>query len=276
MRPSEARGKSTSRGRSINSQRRRFRAYRSVVLLFASVVFVFTATVVVHELGHVVVNRIAGISSSMVFVPFGGSYTNPEGPIPPEWMGWTAAAGPGANVLVGLGLFALAWPRRSALAVPLMLWAPVAFIQESSTALVQMASSEPGTDFVVMVEAGVPRAVIIALAVGCLVLGVVMLAALTPLAGLPEDLSFLSTAAVLSAGFAGYYILAMLATTGGESGPPRFLSQLALAVVLSALAAGVAKLPLAHRLTEAVSVSGNAVALAGILAIAALGFNLML
>lgn len=254
----------------------RFLASRSVLLLCASLVFVLTVTVVVHELGHVIVNRIAGVNSSIVLVPFGGSYTDPEGPIPQEWVGWAAAAGPCVNVLVGLGLFVLAWPRRSAFAVPLMLWAPVSFVQESTTALVQMAASEPGTDFVVMAEAGVPEALIIFLAVGGLGLGVVMLAVLTPLAGLPEGLSFLRTAAVLSSAFAAYYVLAVLATTGAESEVSKALSQLALVVVLSAAAAWVSKMPLVYRFTETVSVSWKAVVVAGALACLAVGFNFML
>lgn len=208
-------------------------ASRSILILFGSVLFVSAVTVVIHELGHWVVDRWSGVDAALVFELFGGSRTIPEGPIPAEFALLAAAAGPLANILSGLAVFAVSWPRRGPLLLPLLLWAPVALLQESVTAAVQTLTSEPGTDFVLMAAFGVPEALIwLFVGVG-LVGGVAGLALLAPVAGVPAADTPATAGVKMSVGLAGYYLVALLVALVASGDLPIRAGQLLLVVLLA-------------------------------------------
>ncbi len=183
---------------------------RTALLLFGSVALVMNLSIAFHELGHLIADRLNGLDARIVLEPFGGSYTDLQEPFPDELMGWPEAAGPLANVAVGLLLLALLRRTRRPVLFPLLLWGPMALIQESTTAIVQLITDEVGTDFVRLVDAGVSEPLLFGGAVVGLVGGLVLLMAVMPVSGLDADAGFWSRAAVCSAGMGGYLLLSLL------------------------------------------------------------------
>jgi len=129
-------------------------------------------------------------------------------------------AGPLANVAVGAILFLGLWRWRSPSLVPALIWGPIALIQESTTALVQVGTREAGTDWVLIIAAGMPGALIVALAgVGVLV-GFAGLFLLLPVSGLEPEAPLWSRLGTLILGMGGYPVLTIgLTLAFADAGP---------------------------------------------------------
>lgn len=188
------------------------RKVRATLLIAGASAFVLNASVAVHEVGHLIADRLLGLEARIVLNPFGGSYTDLRGSIPEA--GWPDAAGPLANLAVGALLFVGLWRTRTVYVLPLLLWLPIALLQESTTALVQLSTQEQGTDFVRLVGAGVPEwAVLSAGAVG-VTAGLACLLWLLLLAGVSPTLRPRSRLAVPAVGMGGYPAVAVLVSVG--------------------------------------------------------------
>lgn len=183
--------------------------WRIVALLFGSVAFVLNASVAVHELGHLVTDRMFGLGASMVLEPLGGSHTVLTQPWPADMSVWPIVAGPVTNVAVGVLLFLGLWTWRSPYLLPLLLWGPIALIQESTTALVQLGTREAGTDWVLINGAGMPAGLIVALAVVGLAAGFLGLYSLLPVSGLEPETPLVPRLGMLVLGMGGYAALTL-------------------------------------------------------------------
>ena len=85
---------------------------RSAALLAAAYAFASVATVVTHEAGHWLLDRAAGAAVRVVAPPFGAPHIEALRPIDVPLQGWPDAAGPLANVHVGVVAFAGLWHVR--------------------------------------------------------------------------------------------------------------------------------------------------------------------
>lgn len=193
----------------VSENRRRQKPLVTIGLLVGSVAFVMNAAVAVHELGHLLADRLAGLDASVVLDPFGPSFVEIQGSVAGEIPIWAIAAGPVSNVVVGVVLLALCWPMRSPYVFPFLLWAPMALLQESATALVQMVGREPGTDFVLIAQAGAGTGVIVAGGVVGALAGLWLLMLLLPVAGIAPQPPWAARAAVLAVGLGGYPLVAL-------------------------------------------------------------------
>jgi len=205
-----------------------------------SVAFVSLATVVTHEFGHWLLDRAWGADVRVVAPPFGAPHIEALRPITVDLMGWPDAAGPLANVLAGLVLFAALWRWRRPVLVPLLLWGPVAWLQESVNALVQLGTRAPNTDLTRLVAVGVPAWTLAAVAVLGLASGLAGLVALQPTLGVPTTAAPWRRFAVLAVGFAAYPALGLLLTPwfAGAS-LQRNTTLLVFGVLIAALVTGL-------------------------------------
>jgi hypothetical protein len=229
-------------------------------LLFGSVSLVMNLSVASHELGHFIADRLIGVDARMVVEPFRSSYIELREPFPDDLMGWPDAAGPLANVFIGGLLLALLWRRRRAILLPLMLWGPIALVQESTTALVQLGTVEAGSDFVRITAAGVPEPLLMAGAALGLLGGLALLVTLIPVSGMPHEVPGWSRLAVLSTGMGGYLLLSLLVSMalGYEAADiARNGRLLGFVLLLAGMIAAAYRPPLTRRLTSPSVVSSR-------------------
>jgi hypothetical protein len=182
-----------------------------VLLLLGSFVFVFCLGEAVHELGHFLVHRAYGVHVGIRLDPFGGSRILHGVTAPQAIWGITSLGGPLFNLLSGIIITRVLWRRRSPELLPLVLWGPVALIQEGVTFSLGMLT--PGGDAELMVEWGVPASVLISLGVILLVAGIVMICWLLPLVNLSPSDSFGRKFSVVTGGMVSFMVLRLLAST---------------------------------------------------------------
>lgn len=188
----------------ISPTRSRTIDWKVIALLFGSVTFVLNATVAIHELGHVVLDRLYGLDASLVLDPFSGSYTVLAQPWPTDMSVWPVAAGPLANIVLGVLFFLGLFSWRSPYLLPFMLWGPIAFLQEWTTALVQLGTREEGTDWILINNAGLASGLIVGLAVSGVIAGLAGLYVLLPVAGLAPEMPPLARLGALALGMGGF------------------------------------------------------------------------
>lgn len=244
----------------VSENRRRQTSLVTIGLLVGSVAFVMNAAVAVHELGHLVADRLAGLDASLVLDPFAPSFVEIQGSVAGDIPIWAVAAGPVSNVVVGLVLLALCWRRRSPYVFPFLLWAPMALLQESATALVQMGGREPGTDFVLFAEAGAGAGLIVAGGMVGMLVGLWLLMLLLPVAGIAPQPPWAARAAVLAVGLGAYPLVALLvsAAAGYTS---EAIGRNARVLAFTAIIAGIVATlytPIMHRLDDPVEVPMSA------------------
>lgn len=183
---------------------------RASALLFGAAAITLNLTTACHELGHVIVDRINGLDASIVLEPFRSSYVRLGRPFPDSLTGWPEAAGPLANVTVGLVLLLGVWRWRHPALLPLLIWAPMALLQESANALVQLALREEGTDWDRLIDAGFQINLVLAIGILGLLAGLGLLIPVLPIAGVDVRWPWQSRLAVIGAGLAGYPALSLV------------------------------------------------------------------
>ena len=102
----------------------------SLLLLLGSFAFAFCLGEAVHELGHYLSHRLNGVTVGIRLDPFGGSLIINGSSAPPETWGITTLMGPLFNLACGLLVTLLVWRFRKPALLPLLLWGPVALVQE--------------------------------------------------------------------------------------------------------------------------------------------------
>jgi hypothetical protein len=184
---------------------------KSIGLIFGAAGFSFNAGNIVHEFGHMVADWISGIPFSSIHVivhPFFAPYIKIDGGRPDSLMGWPDAAGPLANVLFGLIVFTLLWKRRNPFLFPLLLWGPLACVQEGLGQILTI--SDPGSDAFLMVAAGLPQPVLIVICILLLIIGILLFGLVFPIAGLSPGVSAFKRLAILLGGMLPYGIITLL------------------------------------------------------------------
>lgn len=148
------------------------RRLKSILLLAGAFTFAFLFGEMVHELGHYLAHLAFGNTSVRIHLdPFGGSRIVGVRSLPLNVMGVTSAAGPLFNLVIGMVcLFVMRRTRRPEL-LPLLLWGPVAMIQEGVTFSLGLLT--PGGDAQWIIATGVPVALILTVGILWLLAGLV-------------------------------------------------------------------------------------------------------
>lgn len=179
---------------------------QSLLLLIGSFTFVFLLGEAVHESGHWLAHQFYNNEGvGMHIDPFGGSHITGVGALPMAVMGVTSLAGPLFNLLLGVVLSILVFPRRSPLSLPFVLWGPVAMVQEGVTFSLGLLT--PGGDAAWVATAmGIPQGVILAFGIGLLLAGLAGITTLLPVAGIGVETPFGGKLLVVLVGF-GFLML---------------------------------------------------------------------
>jgi hypothetical protein len=248
-----------------------------VLLLLVSFVFAFCLGEAIHELGHFFAHRAYGVDVGIRLDPFGGSHIIDGSLAPPEIWGITSAAGPLLNVVAGLTLTLALWRWRRPVFLPLLLWGPIALVQEGVTFSLGLLT--PGGDAALIAGAGVPAGLILGAGILFLALGVAGVCLVLPQAGLSPSASFPFRLRVVAGGMVSFMVARLLfspVTSPGQAGE----NVLPLAFSLLLAAAVAALYGPVHRFlgylseTEPVTVPQFAVALSGLLALGMVAFQL--
>ena len=108
-----------------------------------------------HELGHAFADWVYGIPVSNIDVilhPFLPPGTGISGIFPDNLAGFTYAAGPLANIVIGLLVFIVLWRKRSAYLLPFLMWGPIACVQEGMNLAANV--TQAGTDSAQIIASG--------------------------------------------------------------------------------------------------------------------------
>ena len=186
-----------------------------VLLLLGSFMFAFCLGEAVHEFGHFITHRAYGVNVGVRLDPFGGSKILNGASAPHEILGITSLAGPLFNLLVGIAVSLSLWRVRRPMLLPLVLWGPVALVQEGVTFSLGMLT--PGGDAQLIAEWGLPAVVVVGLGVLFLVSGIAMICWLLPLVNLSPVDSFGRKFAVVIAGMVSFFVLRLVISSAHAS-----------------------------------------------------------
>ena len=166
--------------------KRKFQAIKSILLLAGEFTFAFLLGEFVHDSGHYLCHRAYGNTQVRVhFDPFGGTRIIGANGLPDRVLAVTSAAGPFANLILGLTSFILLWRKRRPQLFPLLLWGPVALIQEGVTFSLGLLT--PGGDARWIATMGIPLPIILINGITFLITGLCLVAALLDLVGMRRD-----------------------------------------------------------------------------------------
>lgn len=184
---------------------------KSIFLIFGAAGFSFNIGNIVHEFGHAVADWICGIPISNIHViihPFFSPHMDIEGGIPDSMIGWPDAAGPLANVTIGLIIFTISWKKRTPFTFPLLLWGPLACVQEGISQI--MTLSDHGSDAARMIAAGFPEPLLIVISILLILTGIFLFGLVFPVAGISMTTHFFKRLGIITAGMIPYGLLTLL------------------------------------------------------------------
>jgi hypothetical protein len=207
------------------------------VLLLTSFTSSFCLGEAVHEFGHFFAHRAYGVDVAIRLDPFGGSQILGGSLAPREIWGITSAAGPLLNLAVAVSLFVVLWRMRRPALLPLLLWAPVALVQEGVTFSLGLLT--PGGDAALIAASGVPADLVLASGIVFLALGVVGVCLVLPQTGLSASASFSSRLGAVAGGMVPFMVARLLIspmTSPGQAGEN--VLPLLFALLLAAAVAG--------------------------------------
>lgn len=187
------------------------RNLRTTLLIFGAFGFSFNLGNAVHEFGHAVADYAGGIPSSNIHIilhPFVSPHMAIDGAIPDSLMGLPDAAGPLANVLLGLILFVISWKIRKPYLLPFLFCGPLACVQEGFGQIVNI--SQTGTDAARMVAAGFPSPALVLISALLLLAGVVLFVMAVSVSGIHPNDRLPKRLGVLAAGMLPYGFIVLV------------------------------------------------------------------
>lgn len=185
------------------------RLFRMIILLAGAFTFAFLLGELVHDSGHYFAHLAYGNTQVDVhFDPFGGTHIENAGGLPNDVLGVTSLAGPLSDLVLALVVSLSLWRFRRPILLPLVLWGPVAMIQEGVT--FSLGFLTPGGDAFWIAALGISKALILGFGVLILLGGVVGIAILLPIAGIKRDDSFGLKVLVLFLGMGSLMIIRFL------------------------------------------------------------------
>lgn len=162
---------------------------KSVLILAGSFTFAFLLGEMIHEFGHFLGHKFYASPNAGVYLdPFGGSHITGTKGLSNSVLAVTSATGPLFNLVVGVIVSIILWRFRRPIILPLLMWGPVACIQEGVTFSLGLLT--PGGDARWISTLGISHGIILSFGIMLLILGVVGVSLLLPLAGIDIQDSF--------------------------------------------------------------------------------------
>lgn len=180
---------------------------RSMLLLAGSFTFAFLLGETVHEFGHYL-GHLAYGNPDHVHVhldPFGGSRILGASFLPGQMKIVTSSTGPLLNRILGATCLVLLWRSKKPIFLPLLLWGPVALIQEGVTFSFGLLT--PGGDAEWIAASGIPKFVLLIIGIAFLVAGPVLIAFLLPSAGIKGNDAFKDRLIILAVGMCSLMLI---------------------------------------------------------------------
>ena len=211
----------------------------TMLVLMGSFMFAFLMGEMVHEWGHFLSHRYFGVQGVSIHLdPFGGSRILGVKSLPLREMGITTAAGPGLNLVAGLLVSGLLWRVSKPVILPLLLWGPVALIQEGVNLSLGLLS--PGSDAQWLVEWGAPGALLITLGAAFILAGTGLISWILHRIGVLAETPFLTRFRLLFFGLGFLMILrAAVSVFKSPQAALENLPSLVFALILAALISGL-------------------------------------
>jgi len=158
----------------------------SIILLAGSFVFAFLLAEMVHEFGHYLAHLVYRTPGTGIHLdPFGGTRITGVISIPNKAMLVTTLAGPLSSLILGVATTLLLWQHRKPIFLALLLWGPVAMIQEGVNLSLGMLS--PGSDAAWIAALLLPSGVVLGIGIILLIFGIIIIPLFLPLAGIQLD-----------------------------------------------------------------------------------------
>ena len=209
--------------------------FKSTLLLAGSFVFAFLWGEMVHEYGHYISHLIFGNTNVSVYLnPFGSSRIMGVTNLPLRQMGITAAAGPLTNLTFGLLVMSLLWNKMGLTLMPLLLWGPVAMIQEGVTFSLGLLT--PGGDAEWISTLGIPKTIILITGILSIFSGLFILSWLLSRIGITEGRSRLENFGIIILGMCSLMLIRFLYSVTIQ---PQFILEDLVPLIFSLLLAGI-------------------------------------
>lgn len=182
---------------------------KPTLLLAGSFIFAFLLGEMVHEYGHYLSHLIFGNRAVSVYLnPFGSSRIMGVTSLPLRQMGITAAAGPLANLLLGVLVMSLLWKKMRPALLPLLIWGPVAMIQEGVT--FSLGFLTPGGDAEWISKLGISKTIILITGILLIFSGLMILSFLLSKLGVTEGRSRFETFGMILLGMCSLMFIRFL------------------------------------------------------------------
>ncbi|MFX1301298.1 MAG: hypothetical protein ACFFDE_10235 [Promethearchaeota archaeon] len=120
-------------------------------------------------------------------------------------MGITSAAGPLFNLILSVIFLLLLWRERKPTPLPLMLWGPVAMVQEGVTFSLGLLT--PSGDAQWVAAMGIPKVVLLGAGILILMAGIVLVTLLLPIVGIKQRDSFSRKASIVIVGMCSLMLI---------------------------------------------------------------------
>ncbi len=207
--------------------------FRPTLLLAGAFVFSFLWGEMIHEYGHYVSHLIYGNKGISVYLnPFGSSRIMGVISLPLRQMGITSAAGPLTNLLLGVFVMSLLWKKKRPILLPLLLWGPVAMIQEGVN--FSLGFLTPGGDAEWISTLGIPKPVLIITGICLIFSGLIISSFLLSSLGITEGRSCLENFAIILLGMCSLMLIRFVYSAVAQ---PQYITEDLVPLVFSLLLA---------------------------------------
>lgn len=182
------------------------RNLKLILILAGSFTFAFLFGEMIHEFGHYLGHRFYNSPNIGVYLdPFGGSHITGAKNLPNNVLAVTSATGPLLNLFLGITTFIVLWRFRKPILLPLLIWGPVACIQEGVTFSLGLLT--PGGDARWISTLGIPVSIILITGIILLIIGLSGVSILLSLAGLKKEGSFFQKILIVLVGMGSLMIV---------------------------------------------------------------------
>jgi len=166
------------------------RSIKSILLLAGSFTFAFLLGEMIHEYAHYLGHLAYGNPDNVhVHVnPFGATMIIGVTSLPDKIISVTSATGPLFNLLLAVTCLLLLWRIRKPILLPLLLWGPIAMIQEGVNFSLGMMT--PGGDAQWIAAMGIPKLILVLIGSFLLAAGIKIISLLLPLTNMERAVPF--------------------------------------------------------------------------------------
>ena len=208
----------------------------STLMLACSFTFAFLLGEMVHEYGHYFSHLAFGNHAVGVYLnPFGSSrMVGVTSDLPIRQMGLTSAAGPLTDLVLALVLMLALWRIQRPILLPLLLWGPVAMIQEGVNFSLGLLT--PGGDAAWISTLGFPKPLILAFGILLIFAGLLILSALLTSMGMTAGQSPFRTFLMVFLGMCTLLLIRFIYSTAVQ---PEFFLENLIPFVFSLLLAAL-------------------------------------